>query len=418
MPGLEDETVADLLAGLQDDETPDSEEGKEGKGGKGKGNKEITVDEPGTGDENEEENLDETGEEHEDEEGKEGKEDKEVEIPQYKEVAKKYPNFFKDFPNFRHLIFHEKEYREIFATVEEAKEAVDDIAALDELKTALESGKPEDISGVLKSIQGLGDTVIPSLATHFLPSIKKMDKDLYYQVITPEFVNMTRNLYDSGLRNENENLKNAALVIAQHLFGDLKVASGEREIKLPEIKKVEKDDTVDKERQSWRNERYSSLYTDVTTSGDSILEKAILNGLDPKEEMADGMKKLITKEVMTQITLALVKDTSHTTKMNSLWTRAGKENFGSSWRSKIVSAYVESAKTIMPRIRARVRAETLGIRERQPVDNGGERKRNRVEPESNAGGGHRSTSKVDPKNVDWGKTSDLDFIRGNVTLKK
>ena len=59
-------------------------------------------------------------------------------------------------------------------------------------------------------------------------------------MITPELVNLTRSLYNTGLRvageTKNENLKNAALVLAKHLFNNTKVATGEEEVKLPEKK--------------------------------------------------------------------------------------------------------------------------------------------------------------------------------------
>ena len=406
-----EESISDLKKVLQDDDKEGVEE-----------NKELEVEEPGTkkeGEENEE--GEDTGTQQEDEE----KEEKEklLTIPQFKEVTKKYPKLFEDFPNLRHAFFHAKEYRELFPTVEEAREASEDLEGLREMEAALTSGKPEDIAGILTSIKGLGDEAVPNLAINFLSSIKKMDQDLYYKVITPELVNFTRIMFDAGLRNENDNLKNAALVAALHFFGDQKVASGEKEIKLPTSKKegsVE-NDKLEKERQSFRNERYSTFYNDVTQSADMNLSKAILNGLDPKEEMTDGIKELISEKVMKEITKALASDSNHTGRMDSLWRKASKDNFSGNWKSKIISAYLEAAKEIMPRVRAKVRANTLGIRERSPETMSGERKAKRIEPESTTGGGRRliSADKVkDAKEVNWRKTSDLDFIRGNVTLKK
>lgn len=375
--------------------------------------------------EKEEEDLEEEGkdkkEKEEEEEGKETDEQK-TNI-QFKAVTKKYPNLFKDFPNLRHMFFHAKEYRELFPTVEEAREAADDLDGLRELENSLTSGKPEDIVGILNSIKGLSDEAVPNLAINFLSSIKKIDQDLYYQVITPEIVNFTRTMFDAGLRNENDNLKNAALVAALHFFGDQKVASGEREIKLPGIKKEKssEDEKLERERSSFRQERYTTFYNDVVNLADSNLEKAILNGIDPKEEMTDGIKEMVSEKVMKEITKTLALDTSHTSKMDSLWRRASKDNFSGNWKLKIIKAYLESAKEVMPRIRAKIRANTLGIRERQPDNTGGERvPKKRIEPDSTSGAGRRSNSSgkdLDPKKIDWGKSSDLDIIRGNVTLK-
>jgi hypothetical protein len=356
--------------------------------------------------------------EEEGEEGK-GKPAKLESIPQYKEVVKKYPDFFKDFPNFRHVVFQAKEYREMFPTVEEAREALQDLEGLQELQQSLESGKPEDTVKVLSSLKGLGDDVIPNLATNFLNSIKKIDQDLYYQVITPEIVNFTRTMFNAGLRAENDNLKNAALHAAIHFFGDPKVASGEKDVKLPTAKEPKKDDQLEKDRQAFRNERYTTFYNDVVQLSDSSLLSSIQNGIDPKEQMTDGMKDLVSERVMKEITRVLASDSSHRAKMDSLWKRAAKDNFSPAWKAKIRAAYIESAKEIMPKIRAKVRNSVLGIRERPSENSGGERRTKRIEPSSNAGGGRQSSSNKVPasKDVDWRKTSDLDFIRGNVTLK-
>jgi len=398
-------SVGDLTEILKEDDKKEIEKDEE-----------LEVEEPGTEKEGEEEDGD-IGEGQEKEE-----KEKLLTIPQFKEVTKKYPKLFEDFPNLRHAFFHAKEYRELFPTVEEAREAADDLEGLREMETALTSGKPEDVVGILTSIKGLGDEAVPNLAINFLSSIKKMDQDLYYKVITPELVNFTRIMFDAGLRNENDNLKNAALVAALHFFGDQKVASGEKEIKLPTSKKegsVE-NEKLERERTSFRNERYSTFYNDVVQSADSQLSKAILNGLDPKEEMTEGIKELISEKVMKEMTMTLAKDPSHTSRMDSLWRKAAKDNFSGNWKSKIISAYLEAAKEIMPRVRAKVRAGILGIRERHSETSGGERKEKRIEPNSTTGGGRRSSSdtkNLDAKKIDWRKTSDLDLIRGNVTLK-
>src|SRR5437762_7106149 len=130
--------------------------------------------------EKEEEKL-ESEEEIEDEEGGEKKEDKSIEVLGFKDITKKYPNLFKDFPNLRHIFFHEKEYREIFPSVEEAKEAVEELNGLRELETALTSGTQQDVEALIDSFKELGDNVIPNFANNFLPSLKSINQELYYQ---------------------------------------------------------------------------------------------------------------------------------------------------------------------------------------------------------------------------------------------
>src|SRR5437763_300329 len=43
--------------------------------------------------------------------------------PTFKDIKAKYPNLFKDFPDLRDMVFRERDYSELFPTVEDAKEA-------------------------------------------------------------------------------------------------------------------------------------------------------------------------------------------------------------------------------------------------------------------------------------------------------
>ena len=245
-----------------------------------------------------------------------------------------------------------------------------------------------------------------------------MDQDLYYQVITPELVNFTRTLFDAGLRNDNDNLKNAALVASMHFFGDPKVASGEKQLNLNKEPK-KKDETLERERASFKNERYSTFYNDVVQDSDKRINSLVMNGIDPKEVMTEGVKELVAERVIKEIGKTLASNSTHKNRMNSLWKKASAENFTSSWKTKIISAYIEAASEIMPKIRSSVRANVLGIRDRQPDRNGVEREDKIIPKQSGSGGKTQfdGNKKLDPKKINWSKTSDLDLFNGNVTLK-
>lgn len=350
------------------------------------------------------------------EDDEEEKETKKVELPAFKEVTKKYPNLFKDFPHLRHTFFHAKEYRELFPTLEDARDAVEQLEGLKGIEEALTSGKVEEL---LQSFNEMGEEVVPTFSQNFLPSLRKVNQDLYYQVITPELVNFTKAMFDAGLRNENDNLKNAALVAALHFFGDPKVASGERKIETQVKKETQKDDKLEKERQSFRLERYNTFYNDIISNADSQLVNSVVEGIDPRNTMTEGMKELVTERVIKEISKVLSTNNSHISRMNSLWKKASESNFSSQWKSKIISAYLEAAQEVMPKIRAKVRANVLGIRERHPEkETGGNEKR--VEPKSTVGssGSRNGNDKLNAKKINWKKTSDLDLIQGNITYNK
>lgn len=381
----------------------------------------------------EEEDLDdiesedfEESEESEDQEPEDSEEDEKsvkvktkefIEIPKYKEITKKYPELFKDFPHLRHAFFHAKEYREMFPTVEDAKEAVENLESFQTLQDALSKGGSDGAIAVLDSMKKLGDETLSNFASNFLSGVKKTDQDLYYQVITPELVNFTRSLYNAGIRNDNDNLKNTALVAALHFFGDAKVASGEKDIKTPE-KVTKKDDSLDAERRSFKQERYTTLYNDIVSDSNTKLSRMVQEGLDPRGNMSDGMKELVIEKVLKELSRTLSADPTHTARMTSLWKKAGNDNFNSSWKSKIISAYLEAAKDIMPRVRSKIRSNVLGIKDRSLESQPTSVVKKRVEPQSTVGNSRRQSSRdIDPKKIDWKKTSDLDFLKGNVTTR-
>ena len=356
---------------------------------------------------------DEIVEELEVEEGAESVVEKQL---HFKEVTKKYPKFFKDFPSLRHTFFRAQEYTKIFPTVDDAKEAAEKYERLGELESALSSGEVEDLTGVLKGFEELGENVISNVASNFLPALRKANQEAYYAAITPELQGFVRNLYDYGVRNENENLKNAGLLAAQHFFGDMKVASGEKNVAGREAPK--KDDKLDNERKAFRNERYTALYNDVVKESDSKLSTAITTGLDPRGVMTEAVKEMAVERIIKEITKTLTSDRSHTSHMNNLWKRASAEGFSSSYKSRIISAYLERATEIMPSIRAKIRASILGTRKPEG-DSVNNKVEERKEPRQTTGGARsqNGAGRKDGREIDWSRTTDVDYLKGKITYK-
>ena len=358
----------------------------------------------------EEDKDDESVDEEEDEEVKDIKNEA---IPAFKEVDKKYPKFFKDFPGFRHMFFREREYSKVFASVEEAQEALEAVESLQNFESSITSGDMEDLNKTLKSFKELGDDVIPSLAINFLPALKKSSPDDYYTAVTPLMVTFVRNLYDNGVRNGNENLKNAGLLAAIHFFEDADVATGKRQIASGSEKK--KDVSLENDRQQFKQERYTTFYNDVVQDSNSRLESMVKNGLDPKDLMSDKMQQMVTREIISEIDKILTSDRSHTSRMNSLWKKAGESNFARENKARILNAYLGRAKELLPTIRSKVRNAALGTKQINK-----DKVKDRTEPKGGGNGSRSSSSSknIDSKNIDWSKTTDLDVIRGNITYRK
>ena len=364
--------------------------------------------------ENEEEESDKEEKESEEEQEEEEEGPKLDASPTWKQLNTKYPQLFKDFPGLKHTFFHAQEYRKVFGSVEDAQEAAEQVENFKQLGDQFTSGRVEDLTSAIKTFD---NEVIESFGTNFLPALKAASPEAYYEAITPELSNFCRTLYDYGARNNNDNMKNAALVAAAHFFGDSKVASGESKVQAKEPKK---DTKLDEERTQFRTERYNTLLRDVTEHCDTTIDNLIKTGLDPKNSMSESMARMLTKEIRNEINKVLNSDRSHVSKMNSLWKKASVEGFSSVHKSNISKAYLERAKEIMPSIRSKIRSAALGIRTRKKSEGDSDNTNGRREPQNTTGGGSNKggQSTNDARKIDWSKTSDLDFINDRVTLKK
>lgn len=376
------------------------------------------------------ETTDETSEETTDEEALTGDtdtdtdeddEDGEKKIPEppiFKDVNKAFPELFKKFPGLRHAFFHEREYRKAFPTVEEAQEAAEDLQGLRQLESSLTSGDVGELTSTLKTIENMGEDVLPNLANNFLPALQKSNPEAYYTAITPIMANFCRSLYNNGMKNDNENLKNAGLLAAQMLFDDMKVATGETKVGSGP---KPKDTTLENERKSFKEERYTSLLNDVSEETNNTLGAAIKKGFDPKS-MTDSMQDMLTERITKEVNRVLRSDPTYMSQINSLWKKAANENFSSSYKTKIVTAYLRRANEVMPSIRSKIRSTVLGSRSKSGNSTGKATDTNeRKEPLNTTGGGHSKKSdlkNIDPKTVDWSKTTDKQYLKGEITFKK
>lgn len=346
--------------------------------------------------------------------------------PSFKDITTKFPTLLKEFPQIRDMYFREQKLTEVFPTVEEAQEAREDLESFKLLESNLKSGKVEDLSNTLSAIKDLGEDTLINMAINFLPSLQKLDQNAYYSATTPIVLDIVRSLYDAGIKNGNENLKNTGLAAALYFFGDKDVASGAKTVNLPKTKVQEdkKDDALENERRQFSQERYSSLLSDVNTDYISEISSAIQDGIDPDGIMTKFLKEALTEKIIKSINQVLSADTNHQSKMKSLWKQAESSKFSRDWKDRIKFAALSRAKSIMPTIRNKARAEALNTKEnngKRVSENVGKS----VKIEGQRSGSVRTISNssmskigsINPNKIDYKKTSDMDILQGKVTLK-
>ena len=364
----------------------------------------------------------------EDEAPKEDEEDEEVEEeesskvqpiharPTVRQITSKYPNFFKEFPDMRHMLFREGEYSKVFPTVEDARGAAGDAESFNKFASLLSSGQREDFSEFLSGVKEAKG--LESMAANFLPALYKQDSNLYFRITSPIGETMVRNAYNAAVQAGNENLKNAALHIAQWAFGDLDYATGEKRTEDYQPAQAKTDPELERE----RNEFYATKYRDaqdyVQNNSRGKLINEIKRGLDPHNSLTQTMQNLLVKEILNEMGASLERDARHMAIMNSLWKQAHRAGFAGDWKDRILTTYLSRARQIMPAIRSKIREGAFKTEEAESVEREKIATKSSDRKEIHAGGGKPNGKVPGASQIDWSRTSDLDILSDRITLKK
>lgn len=364
------------------------------------------------------EDKEKNDEENEDDEEKESKDDEETEIPtalrrpKFSEITAKYPDFFKDFPDMRHMMGREKEYTQVFPSVQDAKDAAEKIQDYDYLDELVTAGEPTKISEFLNIIKDNDENVYNGFLDNFLDGVRRASEDKYAEITMPVIEHAIRYAYDSGIRNNNKNLQLSAQHIAQCIFGDPDIATGKKTTIKPKEapKKDEESEKFNKEKSSFYQERQAHLNNEVQLEIQKSFMDEIEDGLDPNNNMSAYLKGKIADDILSAVDAQMQKDPEYMRLTDRLFERAKKEGFPISYKQKYVTAYLARARELMPEIRKRIKAKVVG----RP--NGSGKKKSSIVTPSGATP-RSSSSNYDAKKIDWGKTSDLDILNDEVTLK-
>jgi hypothetical protein len=328
------------------------------------------------------------------------------ETPEYNDIKKKYPQFFKEFPGMRHTLFRMKAMDRIFTTVEEARSVAEKHDDLIQLEAAVLNGSSEK---VLKGLQNIDAEAMEKFAEGFLPAL--------FAGARPVHDRITGNVLSTALRvaarqarsQGNKNLYNAVGHMSQFLFGkDVPPEASRRETS-PEIE-AERE-RLNNERQQMYDAQARTFQTDVTETGERLLRKELTRGLDPQNVLPDFVKESIVEAAITRIGAAMDKDEAHLGVINNLWARAQRSGFDKASKAKLVAAWFGRAKSLAGPTRRKLVANAVekatgkapgkDIKRRQHVRTGGKGK-----------AGADSFRPKSAREVDWNTTSDLDVLEG------
>jgi hypothetical protein len=319
-----------------------------------------------------------------------------------KDLKAKYPDIFKENPGLRNALYHGKAMLEAFPSVEEAKEAREKLADVEEFEQSLKVGDPRPLIGRLFNFN---PEVANEFVDNFLPSVAAGSKELYARITWPVIHKVLRGALNEGNDGSEygKNLQAAAIVLHKYLTGSVDIAE-----RLPEKKGPSREEINLRQQQSaFVQRQVEDFQEDVYEAGETSIQSRIDKMIDGK--VPETLRKTISKAILEDLDERLKSDPIHMSKMNSLWKEVARQGLSRGMKPKILNAYLGQAVKILPQISQKHLSSLAGAK---GGDKSPERKRI---PQSTPLSG---TKRVDASKIDWSRTSSHDYLQGKITYKK
>lgn len=281
--------------------------------------------------------------------------------PRKKEILKKYPEIFKDFPFLEKVMYRDRQYNELFGSFDDAKEIAGKAEVFASFENQLLEGNTEEI---LKEVKAADEKAFYKIADNYLVTLSKVDKDAYFHVVgnlnkrlIMEMVEEADGLIKNGDKSNGDNLKLAALLVNQFIFGSAKFTPPGK--LAPEEEKTEKADEVEQERLSLVKERFESARDDLQTQVDNTLRATITDYIDPKNVMSAYVKKNAVADAMKILQASIASDSTVAKNLDKLWRVAFERKFDRESLNPIKSFYLSKAKGNLKNAIMKARTEAL-----------------------------------------------------------
>ncbi len=272
-----------------------------------------------------------------------------------KEILAKYPDVFKDFPYLKVAYFRDKQYTDILPTVNDAKEAVGRSQILGKFESELKQGSTE---GILKAVKENDPAAFAKVVDEYLPSLQRVDPNAFYHIIGNMAKPIIHNMAQQAQATDNDDLRNAALVINRFLFGNDTLTPMQRYSKeTPEKNKAE--DEINQQRVEFYREKIEAVQTELDTKSSNALKSTIDLHIDPKGVMSDYVKRNAVRDCLAGVQALIAADKPFKTHLDNLWKRAAEDKLSRQAVDRIRIAYLSKAKAYLPAALQKARNEAL-----------------------------------------------------------
>jgi len=294
-----------------------------------------------TGDgEDEDKEDDEEGKDEDKEEKVDDKDaDSSIASSPIKAATAKYPKLFKEFPELRESYFRDRDFRQIFPSVEDARLAYDATEQYTFIQNEVASGNPSSLVDFLAR-----DTnALARFGRSFLRQSMTSNPEAFEHITKPILIGVLNNAMKEANLHGNKNLAASVKWISQFALGDPNVPADNFQ--------------ADQAPQNGRNPVIEGQIKDFT---DEVFEQGQNMTLELiADSIADlkinkAVKKTLIREMFAEADKRIASDKPHMKMMDSLWNKVRRGAVNRQNRATIVTAYVGAFKKLLPSVRASV----------------------------------------------------------------
>jgi len=271
--------------------------------------------------------------------------------PKKKEVLKKYPEFFRDFPAVEKIIYRDKQYSELFGSFDDAVESHERLENFDRLEVQLLSGNSEQL---LRGVKDADPKAFTKLVPNIITNLQKIDREAYLDVVENIARKIISHVATKGKSSNNKDMQTAAKIFGRALL-DTEDVEAPKEVN----DDTDKDESFSKEKETFYQQRFKTAADELSLKVANVLRNTIGEYIDPKNQMTAFVKKNAIRDAFENADSLIAKDSTFRKQIDRLWVNANKDSFSRSSIDKIRSAYLGKAKTVLGPAIKKARSEAL-----------------------------------------------------------
>lgn len=274
-----------------------------------------------------------------------------------REILKKYPNLFKDFPYLEAAYYREQQFTEIHGTIEDAKEAAESHRVLARYtEDMVEKG---NVNNVLKMIREHNPETFAQVVDGYMEHLRTVDEGAHNLVTSNIVKNIILGMVEEAKSSNDDDLRTAALLLNKYAFGSSRFTPPQKMSKEVKSEDKTKEAEITKREQEFEQRRLDSAVGEANTRVNNAIRGAIEKNIDPNGSMTDYVKRNAIRDATEKINNLIKKDQRFSKVVDQLWDRARTANYSEDSTDAIRKAFLAKARSLLAPVIQSARKEAL-----------------------------------------------------------